>query len=103
DTLVVPCIRTPPLHDALPISSNASASSYSTFHYTGGSASGMMTFTLSTPGTYVARAYYNWPSGGYTIQAQSSQFTVTAATPPSRSEEHTSELQSPDHLVSRHR
>src|SRR5258708_30449841 len=60
-------------------------------------ASGSCTFVMPQTGTFEFRLFSN---GTYTQLASSSQFTVTASTI-SRSEEHTSELQSPDHLVCR--
>ena len=46
------------------------------WHFTGGAVGGSHTFSGLPAGDYEARAYYDWPTGGYTIQ-QRYPFQVT--------------------------
>jgi hypothetical protein len=47
--------------------------SFVDYRYTGGTQSGMVSFTTIAPGTYVARAFFN---NGYDVQAESPSFVV---------------------------
>lgn len=51
------------------------ATSFGSWSYTFGAASGSRTFPAPPPGQYVARSYLN---GGFTIQAESAPFTVAS-------------------------
>src|SRR5207244_9724722 len=85
-----PHISTLSLHDALPISANARAGTAGQFTVTrAGSNAADLTVYYNTSGSAVAGTDFQALSGGVTIP------------PRHRSEEHTSELQSPDHLVCR--
>src|SRR5262245_29472216 len=54
---------------------------YAEWFYTKGVQSGRLTFRGLTPGKYEARAYFNWPSGGYAVQARAA-FEVTGGAQP---------------------
>jgi hypothetical protein len=48
---------------------------YGAWSYTAGKRDGSLSFDGLAPGEYEARAYFNWPDGGYTVQGRYS-FTV---------------------------
>jgi hypothetical protein len=43
---------------------------YWEWYYTGGSTQGNFTFGGLPAGSYEVRAYFDWPTGGYTVQAR---------------------------------
>ena len=57
--------------------------SYGEYYYTEGRTDGQMEFNGLTPGRYEARAFHDWPNGGYGIMARHA-FVVEEASPGSR-------------------
>jgi hypothetical protein len=51
------------------------ADRYGAWHSTGGKRDGALAFEGLPAGEYEARAYFDWPDGGYTVQARHA-FTV---------------------------
>jgi hypothetical protein len=68
------------------VQASARPDSYAEWDYTGGKSSGSLTFKGLSAGSYEVRGYYNWPAGGYTVQARHA-FTVGES-----SEEHSAVL-----------
>jgi hypothetical protein len=57
------------------VKSSASHDTYGQWFYTAGKRGGTFSFDGLSAGDYEARAYFNWPQGGYKVQARYS-FTV---------------------------
>jgi hypothetical protein len=63
------------------VSKNTPANQYAEWFYTKGQRSGRLSFRGLPAGSYEARAYFNWPSGGYAVQARTA-FEVAGGAPP---------------------
>jgi hypothetical protein len=61
------------------VSSSTPTNQYAEWFYTKGQTSGRLSFKGLPPGAYEARAYFNWPSGGYSVQARTA-FVVSGGT-----------------------
>jgi LCCL domain-containing protein/PAN domain-containing protein len=60
---------------------SAPENTYGQWFFTGGKQNGSLNFNGLSPGNYEARVYFNWPQGGYNVQARRT-FTVAQATQP---------------------
>lgn len=63
------------------VSKNTPTNKYAEWFYTKGQKSGRLSFKGLPAGAYEARAYFNWPSGGYAVQARTA-FEVAGGAPP---------------------
>jgi hypothetical protein len=61
------------------VSKNTPTNQYAEWFYTKGQSSGRLSFKGLPAGAYEARAYFNWPSGGYAVQARAA-FEVSGGT-----------------------
>jgi hypothetical protein len=53
------------------VKATAASDHYDEWFYTKAKQGGTLTFNALPPGEYEARAYFDWPKGGYTVQARS--------------------------------
>lgn len=61
------------------VQASAPTDTYAEWFYTNGKTGGSMTFKGLPAGEYEARGYFNWSTGGYTVQARH-RFTVGEST-----------------------
>ena len=63
------------------VEASATEDSFGKWSYTGGVAEGTWTFRVPRPGDYEVRVYFDFPAGGYTVQARKALQIVAQAAP----------------------